>query len=255
MDNLIRKSTHETLLTKDLKLGDYQRDLDMTRCKSYAADFNIDMMGTIMVSEREGAYYVIDGQHRVIVANLVKLDTVFCQVIKGMTYEEEAILFGKLNTKIKHLSTTSIFKAGVEGKKSEETEIAKILKNVGFKVGRAKADNTVVAILALNKVYRKYGSKHLFETLVLIKDIWNGKADSLNNKIITGVSEFIQIYKNENEFTSKVFVKQLKKVDPIMLVREAKTVISTNRTDIKMVTILFKYYNNRLRNKMVGKHY
>jgi len=69
------------LPTKDLKLGNYQRDLDMTRCKSYAADFNINMMGTIMFSERESTYYVIDGQHKVIVANLVKLDTVLTIVL------------------------------------------------------------------------------------------------------------------------------------------------------------------------------
>lgn len=253
--NKSTRVTYEMLPIKDLKLGNYQRDLDMTRCKSYAADFNINMMGTIMISEREGTYYIIDGQHRVIVANLVNQNEVFCQIIKGMTYEEEAILFGKLNTKIKHLSTTSLFNSGVEGKKAEETEIAAILKGVGFKVGRTKADDTIIAILAINTVYRKYGKKHLFETLALIKNIWNGKADSLNNKIITGVSEFIKIYKNEIGFTTKIFVNQLRKVDPVVLVREATAVTSTNKKDIKMVTIMFKYYNTRLRNKMVGKHY
>lgn len=82
----------------ELYFADYQRGVNYRKVKRYYENYDADIYGIIIVSHRDGKYYVIDGQHRVEVAKRLGLKSIMCQILEGLTYEDEADKFYKLNT-------------------------------------------------------------------------------------------------------------------------------------------------------------
>lgn len=246
---------YEMIPVNDLKIDKYQRTLEMVRAKKFAGEFDIKKVGVIIVSEREGNYYVIDGQHRTFTAKLAGVQTLMCQVLQGLTYEEEAKLFKEINTTGKKIGKADIFKADVEANDKDALEIVAITKNLGLRICKTSGDNSISAVGTITSLYKKHGREHFKETLTLIKNTWNGGTYSLNNKMLSGISEFIKVYKNEPNFSKDIFVRQLQKVDPVVIIREANNDYSSTNQDMKITNVVFKYYNARLRNRLVNRHY
>jgi hypothetical protein len=252
------KTSYQFLLVKDLRLGNYQRKLDMIRVKKMAAEFDKTLVGTITVSKRDGQHYVIDGQHRVILAKTVGIKGLMSLVYEGLTYEEEAEYFNRLNNangEQKRLRKTDIFRARVEAKEVIAIDIKNIIESLGLRISESSANNTISAIGTIEKIYQKYGGQGLKNTLQLSKNTWNGERCSLNNMVLEGIAEFLNIYTAQPNFSVDTFVNQLSKVDPVKVLREAKGDNSTNSSNVKMLNTLFKYYNLRLRKKLDNKHY
>lgn len=252
------KTSYHYLQTKDLRLGNYQRKVDMTKVKKMADEFDETLIGTITVSKREGLYFVIDGQHRVMLAKTLGIDGLMSLVYEGLTYEEEANYFNRLNNangEQKRLRRTDIFNASVEAKDPKSTDIKNIIEGLGFRISEASGDNIITAIGTIEKIYKKYGGEGLKETLKISKDTWNGERYSLNNMVLDGMAEFLNIYDKEPNFDKKTFITQLSKVAPIKIQREAKGDMSTNSSNVKIMNTLLKYYNLRLRKRLMNKHY
>lgn len=252
------KTSYQFLPVKDLRLGNYQRKPDMMKIKKMASEFDKTLLGTITVSKRDEQYYVIDGQHRVILAKTLGVKGLMALVYEGLTYEEEAEYFNRLNNangEQKRLRKTDIFRACVEAKEATALDIKSIIESTGFRISEASANNTISAIGTIEKIYKKYGGQGLKDTLQLSKRTWNGERYSLNNMVLEGIAEFLNIYTAQPNFSADTFVNQLSKVDPLKILREAKGDNTTNSSNIKMMNTLFKYYNARLRKKIVNKHY
>lgn len=251
-------TSYRFLLVKDLRLDKYQRALSMPTVKKMADEFDKNKLGTITVSKRDGKYFVVDGQHRVVLAKTLEIKGLMALVYEGLTYEEEAELFNSLNNahgEQRRLTRADIFKASVEAKETTEVDIKNIVESLGFKITRKSRDNSIGAIASVTKVYRKYGGQGLYDILELLKKTWNGERYSLNNKMIEGAAEFLNIYFNEPHFSTKTFINQLSKIAPVKVVREANEDNTTNNTKVKMMNTLFRYYNQRLKNKIKNKHY
>jgi hypothetical protein len=258
MEKISVNTSYQFLLVKDLRLGNYQRKLDMPKVKKMADEFDETLLGTISVSKRNGQYFVIDGQHRVILAKTKGLRGLMALIYEGFSYEEEAILFNRLNNangEQKRLRKTDIFRASVEAKDVVAIDIKNIVESVGFRISETSAANTIAAVNTIIKIYKRYGGQGLHDVLKLSKDTWNGEKYSLNNMVLEGMAEFLNIYSSEPNFSIDSFINQLSKVDSIKVLREAKGDNTTNYSNIKMMNTLIKYYNLRLRKKLQNKHY
>ena len=253
------KTNYEFIPIDKLQIDKYQRTVKMQKVRAMAEKFDETLLGTITVSRREGKIFVIDGQHRVLLAKLMNLDGLMALVYEGLAYEEEAKYFNKLNgangEQIR-LSTSDIFDANVEAKDKTSLEIKEIVESVNFKIAKASGNNNIVAINTIIKIYKKHGGNHLFTLLKLIRDTWGGESNSLNNLILSGVSEFLKVYITETNFSTATFVRQLSKVDPIKIIRESKADTTTDKTNVKTMNSLFKYYNYNLKsNRLTNEHY
>lgn len=257
MKNSVKQS-YKYIPVGELVIDEYQRIIDSKKIKERSAGFDPLKLGTITVSKRKGKCYVIDGQHRTVLAKAKNIPGLMALVYEGLTYEDEARLFKSLNGangETKRLSTTDIFNASVEAKEQEAIDLKNIVESIGFRIANYSGNNIICAIGNLEKLFAKKGAENIAETLSLIKQTWNGEAHSLHGKIIIGLSEFLTIYDQEPNFSRSVFVKQLAKVDPQKIMREANGDTSTNVTKVKMMNVLFKYYNVRLSKKLVNKHF
>lgn len=252
------KTHYQLLNVENIVTDKYQRPIRTTAVRKMADNFDKTLLGTITVSKRNNAYFVIDGQHRIALAKLVGVTSLMALVYEGLTYQEEAKYFNSLNGangESKKPSKLEIFNASKEAKDPIAMEIAAILGKLGYTVGPVNSKGHVSAIETLEVIHKKYGAAHLFETLSLIRSTWGGEADAVQKKMMIGVSEFIHNYKGEPNFSVKTFQKQLSKIDPGKLLREADADPTTNKKAVQCQNMIWKYYNNGLRSRLMNLHF
>lgn len=252
------KMGYQLIELKNVLLGKYQRGIKTNKIKEFIRNFDETLLTPIIVSKRDDEYYVIDGQHRVVVAEMVGIKELMAVVYEGMTYEQEAEYFNKLNgangEKVK-LTSYDVFNADVQSKNKIVIEINEIVNKVGFKIKNSYQDNCIQSIHTLKSIYKNMGGSFLQGVLQTLKDTWDGETKSLSGKMISGVSEFLKIYVGDVNFEIGTFVKQLSKIEPKKILGEADADTTTDKTNVKTMNILFKYYNKGLRKKLDNKHF
>src|SRR5260370_36040238 len=75
----------------------YQRTLDEKRAIEIAKDFDFRAVGVPLVSNRDGALWIVDGQHRVTMLLQRGYEEWPCEVLNDLKYEDEAVLFVRRN--------------------------------------------------------------------------------------------------------------------------------------------------------------
>lgn len=262
MRNNIR-SGYQFLPINSLKLDEYQRRWELSDTawvKEKSECFDPRLLGTITVSKRDGSYYVIDGQHRVMLCKAVKRDGIMALVYEGLTKEQEASYFKKLNGangEIKKLKKTQIHNASVVAQEKMAVEIQQTAEKYGFVIESSKRDNHIAAISVVEKIYKKYGLQILDDTFSLLRATWNGEKKSLDAEVIEGVAGFISIYKSDAFYNPRTFAAKLSKIAPVVIIREAFADTSATAKFARVINVLFKYYNRGLsaKNRLENKHY
>lgn len=203
------------LEVKDLKLAPYQRGLRQSRVKAYADRYNPNIFGVILVSFRDGQYWIVDGQHRVEVAKLLGINTVWCQVLSGLTYEEEAEHFYEINDSKSRLNANHKFHSKVEAKDRTALDIVRALNKYGFTYSKegteVGSDNCIKAVSSLQKIYNKQGYNGLCTVLDILRRAWNGDKTSLKAEIIKGLNTFVVNYEYDRDFLVKVLERHTPK--------------------------------------------
>lgn len=135
--------TEELLYTGDLYSGQpCQRTVLDRAVDKLVKVWDSRLLTPLVVSYRDGRYYLVDGQHRV--CGMRKLNggkdvMAVCRVYRGMTYEQEAELYYKLDQAKGHLRLSHATKALIEsGSDAEITEIKRLLEDIGFVWGLDK---------------------------------------------------------------------------------------------------------------------
>lgn len=195
------------LKVEELHLAPYQREIRQSRVKSYADKYNPNIFGIILVSHRDGEYYIVDGQHRVEVAKLLGIKTVWCQVLEGLTYEQESEHFYQINDSKSRLNANHKFHSKVEAKDTEALEIVQALKKYRFvysKEGNEYGDNIINAVGTLQQIYKNSGEDGLSLILEILRKAWNGDHSSLKAEIIKGLYTFVSNYTYDKNFLIQV---------------------------------------------------
>ena len=227
------KPNYKELQVSDLNLADYQRTrLSMEIVKKYAKDFDWDIFGVPLVCYRDGKYWVVDGQHRVEVLKLLGIETVLCQVLSGLTYEEEAAKFVKLNTEHKVLNANQKFHGKVEAKDSDALTIRDIMKQNNLTYAkhlRGENETVVSAIATVERIYDKKGATHLNRLLNILKQSWYGDKTAFNCSIMAGLSTFLS---NSRGVQDGILISALERRMPNDIIISANLYASKNDTNV-----------------------
>ena len=216
-----------------------------------AANFDKNLFNPIIVSYRDGKWYVIDGQHRLYGAKKRFGDDYLmeCKIIRGLTQPEESNLFVKLNSSSKPLQYADKAKGLYYGNDEATVNIYNICKNNGVELGieddkRASTDGRITAVKALTDTYNKIGSKQTDRLVKLLNDTWDGKSTAFKQEMIKAVGVILSLYSKELNDTK--FIKKLSKVSPTDLVRMAKSDRVTNaKIEAKIARIMVNNYYNK----------
>jgi hypothetical protein len=113
----------------------YQRDVIPNKVKEITANWSWVAAGAIVVGERGGEFWIIDGQHRVLAAKRRSdIDCLPCLVFQTESVKQEAIAFLDLNAGRKPVSSIAKFKAMTAADDQVACAVNDVLSSLGVSV-------------------------------------------------------------------------------------------------------------------------
>lgn len=180
-----------------------QRVLRPHIVKKIRASLDLDAIGVITANRRKGgALAVLDGQHRVVALREEGLGEweITCRIFEGLSIQEEAALFRKLNTYTRP-SAVDDFLKGVVAKDGECVAINRIVEFCGFEIHpQATHHGGISAVAALRKVYRDGGGDALSKTLALAREAWGVTPEATAGQIIDGLGRVVTTFNGEVDY-------------------------------------------------------
>ena len=251
--NADTQSEEVLLSTAELFSGQpYQRPVRDCDVAELVREWDPRLLTPLVVSYRDGRYNLVDGQHRVCAMrrkNGGKDVTALCRVYHGLTYEQEAELYYKLDKAKGHLRLSHSTKALVEsGSNAEVLEIKRLLEEAGFIWALDKPTREPFEIEATRAVISAYlllGGAAFSRMLVLTARTWHGAPSSVKASFLSGMALFLKTY--ETELDDDVFIKRLSSVDPEEILRRGKADFSTNKAALRFARVILGKYNSQQR--------
>lgn len=205
--------------------ANYQRILE-ARYKRIAKEWSWAIYNRPKLSQRtDGTYWAMDGQHTIMAAIEKFGEEVFleCEVFTGLSIEDEANFFFKLNTSSKKPTYNERLKARIASGDKEAIEYDKALKESGVKYhySSSGSNQRIVCHSALMTAFRKYDHNLFVEALKLAAEIWGGEYENYRADSLSGLFKFLDAYKGEID-TSR-FAKKMKAVPFVDIVKMAKS--------------------------------
>jgi hypothetical protein len=175
-----------------------QRKLDKGWVQEQVPFFDVNALGIPAVNHADdGLYYIMDGQHRIALLRAVGWgdQQVQCEVSEGLSLEEEALTFLRLN-KQRPVKVFAKFLVRCTGQDPVAVGIAQIVSNCGLILAESQRDGAVRAVRALEQIYsgaglgpsaEKDGPDALRRTLKTLQGAWGNAFSSFDGSLIEGI--------------------------------------------------------------------
>lgn len=228
---------------------EYQRLIKTAHVKKIADNFDPNRFGEPLVNERDGVYYLVDGQHRV--AALVYMNggepiEIHCTVLSGLSYKEEADLFARQDDG--HLLQTGYGKIVALKESGDAAAIGFMLANSSLSLRIAAEDTskghrTIRAAQTLYWLFTKYGAMTYHRVMRMVLETWK---DDLNTPIPATVIKAVFLFdkKYRNRYEEKRFIAKLSHENPAALVSSAKGLGGALNDNV--MSLILGCYNHKL---------
>ena len=234
----------------------YNRGINRSWVNEIKREWRDDLEGPAKVSFRDGKYWIIDHQHQIQAKyELNGCDPnmmVMCEVYTGLTYEQEADLYYRLNTSSRPLSFADKIKGRIEAKDAEALKFRDVIESCGYIIGGG-ASTSLNALRAAWVIFKKDDGEKLTRILRITKASWPENPDGVQDQMIKGVSLFLE--NHGAEYDNARLVKVLRAVNPKEIINQANAHYSA--TNSKSYTkpyctyfALLEAYNYHLHNKL-----
>lgn len=173
-----------------------QREIRRARVDRIVASFDLEQIGTPTVNERDGHFYIIDGQHRIEALRELGWgdQQIQCWAYAGLSEEDEAEKFLKLNDTLA-VDAFSKFKVGVHAGREAETDIDRIVRAADLRVSMDIRDGSVRAVGTLRRIYDRDGAATLARTLRICRDAYGDSG--LEAPVLDGIGLLCGRYNGE----------------------------------------------------------
>lgn len=223
----------------------YQREEEQAKIRRIVSTWDERVANEPRVSERNGKFYVFDGQHTVIARETLNNGesvNILCKVYHGLTVTEEAMLFAMQTGSSSKPTSGERLRAYVFAGDKDALAFCEATERIGLLVDYTgtRYDGHLACVSTAMRVYHKVGEAYYSETLQLIVDAWHGCADSLRYEIIKAVSEFVKLY--HGKYDREQLIRNLKAVLPIQ-VRNRIVVDLERPNNKKFIYQIWKLYN------------
>lgn len=152
----IDQAGHLTYVPKvDLAVNhDYQRDVIPGKVTEITAAFSWLAFGALIVAERQGRLYVVDGQHRLAaVMRRSDIDVVPCIIFPTEDISSEARAFLASNTLRKQVSAAAKHRAGVVAGDEQAAFVQGVVQSLGLEiVSSAKSPGKIACVALCRKL-------------------------------------------------------------------------------------------------------
>lgn len=192
----------------------------------------------LIVSYRDGRFYIIDGQHRYYAALQKGIENLPCIVRTGLTKEDEARIFVKTNTSRKQLTPFDTFKANIaNGNESiPEVKVDMTIKRICDKYNvticrdNAKAAPRILRSISGARKYTK-NTEHgeaFFDWVmkVITENSWRDCSDAYRDMFIASLHSYYADNLNNIEIATQKLVLMMDKYSPSDVMSYAKETYS-----------------------------
>ncbi len=227
----------------------YQRPIDERNVEKLIREWNNAVLDPLVVSFRDGRFYLVDGQHWV--SAMRKMNggndlLVMCKIHTGLTYEEEAGLCYQLDQSKTRLTLAQATRALKEsGKNAEVQDIHRLIEQNGFTWIHGKKcakPHEIVATQTVIAAYRLLGGADFSRMLGLLNSVWHGDPYSLSGAFIAGMALFLKTY--GAELKDHVFIRRLTGVSPDDIIQDGKQDFTTNKRTLRYARAILNKYNS-----------
>lgn len=164
----------------------YQR-IVYSHWKAIASGWDEYRCGTLIVSYRDGKFYVVDGQHRMLAARSKGVENLHCLIHTGLTPAQEAAIFSRQNDNCKRLSKHDQFRAGV----SAGFPVAMAVKQacdayrVGYRAGEEKYPGNLSAMDAAMRIMERHEASMLANVFKCIDSLgWHLERNAYSRVVL-----------------------------------------------------------------------
>lgn len=238
----------------NLKVAEYQRVLRDSTVAAIVENFDPVGIGSLLVSQRDGAYWVFDGQHRLAALKALGIRSVSCIVYTGMTASEEAKAWDYYNTQSKRATILDKASAALFRGDTLAVAIDQVVKSTGMDIDyQQKGKNGAIkAYAALQQVYTKYGAEFLRDVLLVIKSTLGTERYTFEAYIIKGFAEFLHKYKDDPVFSNPDFLKRVTEcgIDGLKIkIKQNRHLTGSNNHTCTVMALRDLYNKNRTASK------
>jgi hypothetical protein len=230
----------------------FQRDVGLGRMEAMSKSLDWTVVGCPVVSERSnGKHYAIDGQHRLGAIDLAGFGDrdILCEVVNGLTLDEEAGLYRRLNRNRLGIASHDDFKAAlVEGDKTA-VEVNDIVTAAGLKIGKSTASRTICAVRSL--VFVHTHKKTLAKTLDVLT-AWSDDSGAYEGSLIRAIGSFLAHYP---QATTRELTRKLAPWAPDRLVYKIRRTASEIGPRDAAIETLLEIYNHGLRKNRLARRW
>lgn len=220
----------------------YQRELDAKRAEHMAEAFNPELLGVPVVSKRsDGSYVRIDGQHRLAAAVAAGRgdEPILVEVFEGLTLQQEAELFLRLNGGRKAVGSVDKYKARIEAREPVALEIHGVLKKHGCRISAGRGHGIIAAVAAIEYAYYKGN----LTRVIYVLSAWMGRDTAgFEGAFVRGVSLFLSLYPDAD---LDLLVKKLGTASPRQLLTKMKNEARQSTPTEGSVYVLVELYNHK----------
>jgi hypothetical protein len=160
----------------------------------------------------------MDGQHRLLAAKEMDFANVPALVHVGLTPQQEADLFRRLQDDRKALSHGERFKARLYAKEPIAVGMSKTAKKFGLEI--ATGPKSLQAVVAVERCYRRGNLEEALD----IMQIWAGDSKTLEGPLVEGVSRFLDLFAEADRDRCR---EQWVNVSPTVVIRRASEFMKT----------------------------
>lgn len=192
----------------DLKIDPQaQRTLNERRAQQIADDLVVEAVGSIVVSERAtGEKFIVDGMHRARAKQLAGHSTITAEVHRGLTQQQEAVLFLIKNRESNKPSALDEFYVGLTAGLELFVDTHKTLDAHGLTMG-STSTNGVGAVSGVLRITDNYGPEILHRALTVAESAWGRTPSTWDGMLLGGIGMFLGRHGddiNDDELASKM---------------------------------------------------
>jgi hypothetical protein len=186
---------------------DAQRMLNEQRAQKIADNLVREALGSLVISRRpDRSTYIVDGQHRWRVCQLVGIEKIACEIHDGLTQQQEAILFLIKNRESAKPNAYDEYRVGLTGQLPLFVDTDEVLRAHGLKMG-ATSTNSIGAVAGVLRITENYGPEILDRTLTIAEMAWGRSAGTWDGMLLGGIGLFLHKYGdlvNDVELAKKI---------------------------------------------------
>lgn len=229
----------------------YQRDLDQRRVLRMVREWDPRRNDPLLVSERAGIRWNVDGQHRAAAMHEMGQTVAQATVLYGLTQQQEADLFVLRQKDRKSLTAWDLFKAETIALHPDVLAVIDIAHRNGFRVARDKGLDRVQAVSAVRRIYDlPEGEEILDLTLSTVRTLWSGDPLGVNGQILEGLAMFFHSVGHDARYDHNRTFKILQTTPPARIIREGRNIAEQRRSGTtnasNMGEAILNLYNAKL---------